>query len=295
MRKAQWRKVAQFVRESRHRRVWNKIVQAMACVVVFCTTYALILPAITVEKTYFCGMEAHTHAAECYGQETSRELVCQQPEVMPHIHGEGCLDDSGALLCTEEVMIHQHGEECYHVENQEVLLCELPEHIHEPACSADLNADLETAEDWEATLNSVVLTGNWEEDLAAIAASQIGYRESEQNYLAYEGENHKGYTRYGAWYGIPYEEWDAMFASFCLRYAEIPKEAIPWGSDSRQWLEVLRQNPLTGTVLDKVPESGDLLFYSQKDSDQVRVAIVAAMESQKLRLTEGGRDDQVTQ
>ena len=35
-------------RKKRHR-IWMKVVSILACLVVFCTTYALILPAITLE------------------------------------------------------------------------------------------------------------------------------------------------------------------------------------------------------------------------------------------------------
>lgn len=39
-----------YIKKNRNRRTWKHIVIALACVVVFCTTYALILPAITTEK-----------------------------------------------------------------------------------------------------------------------------------------------------------------------------------------------------------------------------------------------------
>lgn len=39
-----------YINKNRNRRTWKHIVIALACVVVFCTTYALILPAITVEQ-----------------------------------------------------------------------------------------------------------------------------------------------------------------------------------------------------------------------------------------------------
>lgn len=38
-----------YTKENRRRRVWRRILSAMASIVVFCTTYALILPAITLE------------------------------------------------------------------------------------------------------------------------------------------------------------------------------------------------------------------------------------------------------
>ena len=38
---------------------WQKLVSVLGCIVVFCTTYALIIPAITQERETFCGMEEH--------------------------------------------------------------------------------------------------------------------------------------------------------------------------------------------------------------------------------------------
>ena len=71
----------------------------MACIVVFCTTYALILPAITLEKDTVYGIEEHTHSEECYQQVT----VTEQPVLScgyPHAHTEACYAlEQGALLC----------------------------------------------------------------------------------------------------------------------------------------------------------------------------------------------------
>ena len=46
----------------RHKR-WQQIVLALGVFVVFCTTYALILPAITMEKTLICEKPEHIHTA----------------------------------------------------------------------------------------------------------------------------------------------------------------------------------------------------------------------------------------
>ena len=48
-----------------------QIVSVLACVVVFCTTYALILPAITMTGTTWCGYEAHEHGESCYEKTVS--------------------------------------------------------------------------------------------------------------------------------------------------------------------------------------------------------------------------------
>lgn len=58
---------AEQYRKRRHRRrLWHKIVGGLACAEVFVTTYMLILPAITMEKTSFCGIEEHEHRDACY-------------------------------------------------------------------------------------------------------------------------------------------------------------------------------------------------------------------------------------
>lgn len=83
---------------------WSKILAVMVCAVVFCTTYALILPAITLDHETTCGLEEHSHSAEsCYMQE---------------------------LVCTDESTEHVHSDECY----ASVLTCEIPEHQHTDAC-----------------------------------------------------------------------------------------------------------------------------------------------------------------
>lgn len=33
---------------------WRRVVTALSCIVVFCTTYALILPAVTMSQQPFC-------------------------------------------------------------------------------------------------------------------------------------------------------------------------------------------------------------------------------------------------
>ncbi|MBQ2297337.1 MAG: CHAP domain-containing protein, partial [Ruminiclostridium sp.] len=127
-------RAAEFINEQRKKKRWTKAVTAMAAVVVFCTTYALILPAITQETDVFCGHEAHSHGADCYGQvltcdlpeakahvhsdgcyEVERTLVCTQEESAGHTHSDACRTESSDLTCTSEEEGHEHGEGCYTV------------------------------------------------------------------------------------------------------------------------------------------------------------------------------------
>ncbi|MGM9538297.1 MAG: Cna B-type domain-containing protein [Candidatus Onthomonas sp.] len=155
----------EYTRQHKRRKVWQKIVGCLACVVVFVTTYMLILPAITMEETAYCGYEAHahgpecyerqlvcgydetetveapepvaeghTHGAECYSQE--QVLVCDQEESPGHIHDESCVQTEEILICTETDENHEHTPECYEV--TETYLCGQTEgeggHTHGPEC-----------------------------------------------------------------------------------------------------------------------------------------------------------------
>lgn len=117
-------------RKRTKRRAWHRVLLAAACVVVFCTTYALILPAITLERAANCGYEAHTHGEACY----TRTLVCGVEETEePHQHTEDCYQTEDVLICELPEGGHVHGETCY---QEGVLVCELPEggHVHGETC-----------------------------------------------------------------------------------------------------------------------------------------------------------------
>ena len=374
------------LRHSRMRR-WQKVVLALSCVVVFCTTYVLIMPAITMSEDTFCGIEEHVHSVEegCYEvklicgyasaedatsaptqdvtevstaeptavptavptaeptatpiphehteecYETTKVLTCgleespvyshthtdecytqvltcgiEESSLPVHTHSEACYDAENNLICgleentiephehTEACYLqeltcgqeegtfgHEHSEECYtteqtliceipegevivqdtelvqqaetqseptqdaevpateeHVHTEEcyeyTLICEKEEHQHSLACYSDPTADVESASVWERTIPT--LTGNWQDDLIAVAKSQLGYTESTRNYEVQEDGTIKGYTRYGDWYGAAYQEWCAMFVSFCLNYAEVPTSEMPQYAQCRYWV-----------------------------------------------------------
>ena len=344
----------------RRKRCWYQVMTCLAAAVVFCTTYALILPAITLEKqceipehthteacytsvqgdlictqstepqhthteecyqetqNLVCGLSestGHTHGAECYDGEGN--LICGQEESEGHVHGEGCYEVSRQLICGQtEEPAHQHTEECYSwnqiltcgleehthseactatepeepeepvfcgkephthgescLDEQGELTCTLEEHTHSLACYADPGADVETAEIWEQTFGNVTLTGDWRLDTLAIARSQLGYAESTRNYaVAEDGQTLMGYTRYGAWQGDPYGDWNALFAAFCLHYGGA--ENIPTDKDCGSWPGALGDAFLPAQSHEAVP--GELVFFD-RDGDGAAdwVAIVA--------------------
>lgn len=292
------------------------------------------------QQEVFCDettIDGHVHSDDCY--QRSSELTCGKEEVVLHTHGETCFDAEGNLTCTlPQVAVHNHTDACL-VETGEIrqiLICEIPEHIHEEACypleseeteaeyicgsgehthvegcydeagnlvctipqhtheaaclveDLDLTADLETPQQWEAEIRNLELTGNWREDVLTVAESQLGYNESERNVVLADGEL-KGYTRYGAWYGDPYGDWSAMFVSFCLNYAEITTEYIPYESNSVRWIEKLTEKGLYFDSGSYTPAAGDLMFLdADEDAIADAVGIVAELlEENKIKVIAG--------
>lgn len=247
------------------------------------------------EPVLTCGMQElilHTHSDLC----TSGDAPCTQPEVVFHTHEESCFTtvevpvDSAALTCTQpESEDHSHNFLCY---GQWDLVCGLEEHIHEDSCYSDPTADVETAAQWEAAFAHIELTGDWNQDVLAIARTQLGYRESEKNFALWEDGSAHGYTRYGAWYGSPYGDWCAMFVSFCLHYAEVEGMPLNWGV--RPWIEELTELELYHVAAEYTPQPGDLVFYDwEGDGLSDHVGLVAERieatetEPAKLKAIEG--------
>lgn len=160
---------ARFYQNWRRKQLWYRMVSGMACVVVFCTVYALILPAITLEKEPGCGLEEHTHTEACYTVETvwpsteylcgedpaghvhddeacydeDGNLICGYADFVVHTHDESCYDRNGDLVCPlEEIEEHRHDANCY--SSTEVLTCGEEEtgHVHDQSCYTRVRGDM---------------------------------------------------------------------------------------------------------------------------------------------------------
>lgn len=230
--------------------------------------------------TLTCTDTAHVHTARCYG---TWELVCGQEE---HTHSEACKPEE-TVFCGKDA--HTHGEACRD-ENGE-LACGTEEHTHSLACYADPGADVETAELWEQTFAGVTLTGNWRQDTLAIAETQLGYAESTKNYVvAEDGETVKGYTRYGAWCGEPYGDWNVMFLTFCLHYAGV--EGVPPDRDCGGW--VTSWADAFEPAQSHTPAVGDLVLFDRDgDSTADRAGLVAQITDSGFAAMEGDAEDAV--
>ena len=114
---------------------------------------------------------------------------------------------------------------------------------------------------WDHMFDDLELSGNWAQDVITVAETQLGYEESKSDWIIFDGE-HKGYTIYGDWWGVPYGDWCAMFLSFCLHFAQVPTEAMPEYSYCQWWVEDLEEKDQIGYPGEYVPKVGDLVFFA---------------------------------
>lgn len=264
---------------------------------------------------FLCGYEEHTHTDDCYTTETETEekLICGYEEGQVLSDGTAAEDGIAALEDTNtatsvaedssseavsEPVLHHHTEACY----EKVLTCTIPEHTHTLECLADYSADVETDDDWQKY--SVGLSDNWNEALLAVAQEQLGYKESEKNFQTDEAlgdiiDVHH-YTRYGAFYGNPYADWDVAFIAFCQHYAGIPKTEIP----QRLGLEALRADMdamgfayLTegeDAAYEAIP--GDVVTYHKNgNADDETIGIVETVGDDSLTVISGAVEGAVAE
>lgn len=139
MRQDVLRNAEKYTKVHKRKRLRHRVVTALAGVVVFCTTYALILPAITLEKQ--CDIPEHTHTDACYAQVTSVEKrvpVCSAKTLEIHRHTADCYDANGNPTCGyADFVFHSHDSRCYDETGN--LWCPLPEiaaHRHTDGCYA---------------------------------------------------------------------------------------------------------------------------------------------------------------
>ena len=253
---------------SRNNRIQSNIWQTVAClslVVILGVFWCLKLTGITMAGEAFCGMAEHVHGEAC------RTLVCEQEESETHTHTDDCYD-------TPET-------------------CPLEEHVHVEGCYSDITADIETAADWEKSVADIDKEATTAERVVQVARSQLGVTESEKNFEVDAHGVRRGITRYGQWYGNPYGDWSAMFASFCLHYAGA--EDLPANAGAESMRLEWEAAGLYQAREDTVPKAGNLMFLNMKDPDTAIeptatfVAIVTGVEDGIVTAVAGDVDGRV--
>ena len=238
-----------------------------------------------MEQVLICDQqeqEGHTHEDGCYGI-LENSFLCAMAETAGHIHTTECYADGEGYECgMDETEVHIHGEACYEIQN----CCLLEEHIHNESCYSNIEADLETKEDWELSICEAEEKFTTAEMLVSVARTQIGYTESVLNFEVDLHGVRRGITRYGQWYGNPYGDWSAMFVSFCLHYAgatELPANAGP-ESMRLEW----EREGLYASAVNSVPKIGNLIFL--KEEPQIRGELVQINPAMSVQSDESKRD-----
>ena len=158
-------------------------------------------------------------------------------------------------------------------------------------CSGTL---VETPAEWRSAFKGLELTGEWPKDLLMIAETQMGYAESQDNFVI-ESDGFYGYTRYGDWWHLPYSDWCAMFVSFCMDNAELPEDVFPQESNATRMRRDYASIGLFAKAGgDFIPSSGDLVFFDwDGDGKANHVGIVYDVSGSKVITIEGNHDAEV--
>ena len=151
--------IAKLLRKYNSNHFRKRATSVIAIIVVFVTTYSLILPVIALEQNNAasmpglsaeagterqldCSFDVHQHTDECYderpvydenGSQTGTEkvLICGKADYVVHQHDENCWQ-------TVQKTITEDGQQ--RTVTEDVLVCRLPEiseHKHTDACYGD--------------------------------------------------------------------------------------------------------------------------------------------------------------
>lgn len=270
----------QLKNEKRRWRQAAAILTVLSLLVAIAVSWNLRMTGITMANSAACGMEEHLHSEECpvemilvcgYSDSVDGEEITGSAETTEE-EPEAVMPVTETPAVEETLPTHTHTETCYESAYQ----CGYTEHLHILSCYSDEAADLESAEDWEADIPA--LTGRWADDLIFVAQSQLGQSESEMNYIV-AGDNltKNGITRYGQWYGNPYGDWSSMFMVFCLNYADVPQDAVPWSPGVYNMMRLAQDVGIFVEPDGKEGQAGNLLFLDTDGNNNAdKVAIVTS-------------------
>lgn len=126
-------------------------------------------------------------------------------------------------------------------------------------------------------LSNVRLTGNFRNDVMAVAYSQMGYHEG-NNATQYDGSNTKGsrdYTEFGRYFGSVGNAWCSEFASWCNSVAGVPMSVVgrSKGANAVQFTKGSSARYYKGSKCDwtgdggaaYIPQRGDIILWVWPD------------------------------
>jgi len=116
--------------------------------------------------------------------------------------------------------------------------------------------------------------------LVEVALREVGYKEV------------NNYTKYGDWYGLPYEEWCAMFVSWSVDQAGIDTDIIPKFASVKAGKAFFENRDLFEYKGEYTPKKGDIIFFLNGIS---HAAIVTKVENGRVYTIEGNTAEKVAE
>lgn len=263
-----------YITEHKRNRRWLMIVTVLAVAVLLLTAYILGTPAHTMEGKTYCGFEEHkAHSSEegCY--EIKNVMDFENPE-----------DGDEEPVCAE----------------REVLVCKKEIHTHTLQCYSNPDADTEDETVWLQSVRSAKLGDDTGENVLSIARTQLGYRESEENYLANDGDTVRGYSRYGDFTGDKYCDWGIAFCQFCVKYAGVPGDCFENAVRSDRWIKAVEKSGFYRNT-EYIPKTGDIVFLTDKNEVKNKAGVIEKVYKnskgniEKLDIIEGNFENSVCQ
>ena len=141
-------------------------------------------------------------------------------------------------------------------------------------------------------LCDVNLTGNYADDLIAVAMSQKGYHEgNDKNEISGESNGNSNYTEFCDWYGKRVS-WCALFISWCARQARIPESIISTNSNAAGTECNYGENKVGFNQY--TPRAGDIIYVdSKKDGISNHVGLIKDVDENYIYTIEGNKKHEV--
>ena len=180
-----------------------------------------------------------------------------------------------------------------------IMLAELSALAASPTYS--MSADYKRGRYYD-NFRAVDLCGDGVRDTLAIALSQLGYHEGNDNSgrdgLSADGD--RDFVEYNVLYGkldnnqgngVSYGYyWCASFVNWCLRQAEVSREASAAAEVScRRWLSACQSAGICHEKEGYIPQSADIIFFKERDSQvtSTHIGLVLYCEGDTVYTIEG--------